>query len=269
MEKKLLVGGRRCRYVKKAYQGWDPVYVPITLYSDKTDIPNKQSAHPIMIGLANLPAHLVAKAEHQLFIPIGYFSILKQTDMRHIPALLHSTFQRGVLHKSFAVIFGESWQKARNSGIPVALPSGRKVLLFPDFLYALCDLPEAALYRSTRGCRGKCPCPNCTIPTEKSVSGDLMVHRDARLQAPVTQSMSKGDQENAGCYDSHNAFNMLVRNIHNCIASDDLHQVHLGAGAMCKVWFSALHGHARRKFLELTGVNMTPRHTGSHFAVWF
>ncbi|KAI9220390.1 hypothetical protein BC828DRAFT_383683 [Blastocladiella britannica] len=232
------------------------------MYSDKTDVSNKKSAHPVMIGLANLPAHLVAKAQHRLFTPVGYFPIVSKAELNDskFPTALHSTCQRGVFHSCLAVLFGASWQAAHNNGIPVEL-NGRKLLLFPDILYASCDLPEAAMYTNTRGCRGKCPCAICELPLEKVISGELSVHTGAMTRIHIHDATPLKEQEQLGRYDSENTFYKLVRNVHECIAADDLHQVHLGVtDAVCKVWYLAVSKATQDRFLSLTGEKVQPCH---------
>ncbi|KAI9223134.1 hypothetical protein BC828DRAFT_376688 [Blastocladiella britannica] len=255
-------GERVCRFVRPEHKEYEVVYVPITMYSDKTDVSNKKSAHPVMIGLANLPAHLVAKAQHRLFTPAGYFPIVSKNDLKKskFPTALHSTCQRGVFHACLAVLFGASWQAARINGILVEL-NGRKLLLFPDILYASCDLPEAAMYTNTRGCRGKCPCAICELPLEKVISGELSVHKGAVTRVHMHEPTKPEEQEQLGRYDSENAFYKLVRNVHECIAAGDLHQVHLGVtDAVCKVWYLAVSKATQERFLSLTGEKVQPYH---------
>ncbi|KAI9224749.1 hypothetical protein BC828DRAFT_372712 [Blastocladiella britannica] len=57
-----LPGGRRSRSRLSAHRGHDAILLPLMMYSDKTQISDKQSMHPIMVGLANMPIELVNKS---------------------------------------------------------------------------------------------------------------------------------------------------------------------------------------------------------------
>ncbi|KAI9215874.1 hypothetical protein BC828DRAFT_394617 [Blastocladiella britannica] len=227
----LLDGGRACRRIKPEHKEYEAIYVPITLYSGTTVIPDRRSAHPIMIGLANLPAHLAAKPQHHLLMPIAYFPNVTKAKFRQfrIPVAFRSACQRGMFHSSLAVLFGEQWQAARTNGIPVEL-NCCKLLLFPDILYVSCDLPVAAMYTSTRGGRSMCPCPICELPLDMMASGDLSVHRAAPARVHVHGSMLADAQTRLGLWcETPNAFYKLVPNMHACISADDFHQFKSGS----------------------------------------